>query len=211
MNVKNAGKNFSYHLFFSHHKAHSKGKLSDCKECAETDDTSYLTKQKIQNSNKYNECKECWKAYSLFTPKQHLRIYNGENVKNVAVFNYGSELFSTSENYNCEKPDGCKECGKSFMQLSQLIQHQRLHTGEKPYECKQHGKAFICGFQLTEHLPLCTGKKLFECKECEKTFRHRSPITIHQRLHTHKKPYECNGKAFNYGSELILHQENSHW
>ncbi|XP_019656994.1 zinc finger protein 461 isoform X5 [Ailuropoda melanoleuca] len=209
---KECSKNFSYHLFFSHHKrTHSKEKLSECKECAETVNASYLTKQRIQNSSK---CKECWRAFIHCSQlKQHLRIHNGEKHYECKecgkAFNYGSELILHQRVHTGEKPYECKECGKAFRQRSQLTQHQRLHTGEKPYECKQCGKAFIRGFQLTEHLRLHTGEKPYECKECEKTFRHRSHLTIHRRIHTGEKPYECRecGKAFSYHSSFSHHQK----
>ncbi|XP_072604493.1 zinc finger protein 461 isoform X2 [Vulpes vulpes] len=212
---KECRKNFSYHLFFSHHKrTHSKEKRSECKECTGTVNTSYLTKQRIQDSSKCSEYKECWRAFIHCSQlKQHLRIHNGEKRYECKecgkAFNYGSELILHQRIHTGEKPYECKECGKAFRQRSQLTQHQRLHTGEKPYECKQCGKAFIRGFQLTEHQRLHTGEKPYECKECGKTFRHRSHLTIHQRIHTGEKPYECRecGKTFSYHSSFSHHQK----
>uniref|UniRef100_A0A5F9CHB1 Zinc finger protein 461 n=1 Tax=Oryctolagus cuniculus TaxID=9986 RepID=A0A5F9CHB1_RABIT len=204
-------KNFSYHLFFSHHKRNPKEELTECKERTGIVNTSFLmSKQRIQNG----ECKECWKAFIQCSQhKQHLRVHNGEKRYECKecgkAFNYSSELTLHQRIHTGEKPYECKECGKAFRQRSQLTQHQRLHTGEKPYECKHCGKAFIRGFQLTEHLRLHSGEKPYECKECGKTFRHCSYLTIHQRIHTGEKPYECKecGKAFSYHSSFSHHQK----
>ncbi|NXB63671.1 ZKSC1 protein, partial [Struthidea cinerea] len=51
----------------------------------------------------------------------------------------------------------------SFNQSSNLIHHQRIHTGE------------------------C----LHKCPECGKLFNHNSQLIIHQRIHTRETPYEC--------------------
>ncbi|NXW12022.1 ZN189 protein, partial [Fregetta grallaria] len=55
-----------------------------------------------------------------------------------------------------EKPYKCSDCGRSFRWNSDLINHQRTHTGERPYKCLK----------------------------CGKSFKRNSDLTVHQRIHT---------------------------
>ena len=56
----------------------------------------------------------------------------------------------------------CLVCSKNFKCKSQLIIHERTHTGEKPYDCIV----------------------------CEKRFSSKSNLFTHERTHTGEKPYE---------------------
>ncbi|NXW62027.1 ZO20 protein, partial [Eurystomus gularis] len=53
----------------------------------------------------------------------------------------------------------CTECGQSFSQSRQLVDHWRVHTGERPFVCTECGKSFITNYQLTRHRRVHTGEK----------------------------------------------------
>lgn len=102
----------------------------------------------------------------------------------------------------------CDICGKAFVQKSNLIYHEQIHTPERPYKCAEYGKAFTQRSVLTRPQGVHTGEKPYKCDECGKTFRQRSDLSKHQRIHSRSGPCKCNkcGELFRQNSTLNHHQ-----
>ena len=49
----------------------------------------------------------------------------------------------------------CKHCGKIFDRPSNLVTHERIHTGHRPWTCAICSKKFIQTSHLYRHIRLC--------------------------------------------------------
>ncbi|XP_059407336.1 zinc finger and BTB domain-containing protein 49-like [Carassius carassius] len=75
----------------------------------------------------------------------------------------------------------CKYCGKAFPGLSNVVAHQRVHTGERPFRCDTCGKLFTEAGNLKKHQRVHTGEKPFICPRCGKRFAWICNLKTHQQ------------------------------
>nr|XP_033816318.1 zinc finger protein 436-like isoform X2 [Geotrypetes seraphini] len=123
-------------------------------------------------------------------------------------FNQKSNLIPHERIHTGEKLYKCSECGKRFSRRYHLGNHERIHTGEKPYQCSECGKRFSRRHHVRNHERIHTGEKPYQCSECGKRFGCRRHLRNHEIIHTGEKPYQCSecGKSFNNTGSLINHK-----
>ncbi|XP_068098070.1 zinc finger protein 585A-like [Hyperolius riggenbachi] len=84
---------------------------------------------------------------------------------------------------SCKRPYVCGHCFKRFTHQSNLLVHQRIHTGDRSYRCQECGKHFTRRTSLMVHLRGHTGEMPYSCMQCGKSFRQQSNLLYHMKSH----------------------------
>ncbi|KAK3909311.1 Zinc finger protein 19 [Frankliniella fusca] len=111
---------------------------------------------------------------------------------------------------DCRPKHKCDRCDKCYFWLSDLMKHQKLHSGER-YQCSECEKTYVLKSDLCKHQRSHQGEKAFLCKFCDKSFISAGDFHKHTRIHTGERPYFCTvcSKSFsasdNFRKHLKIH------
>lgn len=103
----------------------------------------------------------------------------------------------------------CEECGRSFIQKSDLGRHELIHKSSFDHICTWSGcdKRFKTKKNMRNHLKLHNQDRKFQCDFCSKRFRTLAYLNSHLQTHQDVKKYKCNfcDKGFVYANQLNSH------
>ena len=131
-----------------------------------------------ENDTKAYNCKTCVKSFSTFKELREHQIKHKKLKSSLELLRKRSKVAIREGNLTC------KFCNKKFVKPSQVIRHERIHTGVRPYKCLECGKAFTQKQSLESHSLKHTGQKPYACSFCSMKFSQRGNLRAHiVRLH----------------------------
>ncbi|XP_014245574.1 zinc finger protein OZF-like [Cimex lectularius] len=168
------------------------------------------------------QCQECHKTFELFEPSRH-------NCSSKFICHICGGGLSSAYNlrihlmkHSGDLPHKCDTCGKSFSKPSELVRHNRVHSGLrlasrpglKSYPCEVCNKPFTRPADLRRHVLTHSGTRPFACSVCGLAFCDTSNLKKHIATHMkdgghqlQAKTYHCSycTKLFSRPSELKRH------
>ncbi|KAK5876619.1 hypothetical protein CesoFtcFv8_025954 [Champsocephalus esox] len=214
----NCGKHFEYPFALKEHQENvCKVEMSDimrCDDCGK--EFKSMTMLKVhQRIHDALYCKECGKILANEPAFERHKLMHRPMQCTMCEKSF-TLLRRLREHYEKQHeftgPFPCPQCDKTFIQLSYLAIHQRIHKGEFPYICSMCPEKFRSSNCLTVHLRKHTGEKPFLCWQCGKCYRSASELTVHMGTHSEERPWSCTQCALAYRTKLQLnnHVEQVH-
>ena len=157
--------------------------------------------------------RSCDKGRIFWSFNAGLKVLGTKNVKGITCLtcDHVFQTFASAQDHlgkGCSKDHTCKFCGKSFISMIQLRNHERDHGG--CYPCLLCEKTFTRKASLKEHLSRHKGVKDKECHLCHKMFyptsyyRHMSSVHPKEDALIHR--CAACGKRFGQKYRLRLHE-----
>ncbi|XP_076986703.1 paternally-expressed gene 3 protein isoform X2 [Tamandua tetradactyla] len=143
-------------------------------------------------------CTDCGESFATNTDLgMHQKIYDRDEFRDGKPFeNSVIQALELSEPPK-EDPDDniyeCKDCGLGFVGLTDLRDHQKVHTREYRTEPQERVTPVVRNYPFGEYRKCSLGDQLYECPECGASFVHSSFLFEHQKIHEREHVYGFRG------------------